>query len=362
MEVCALYNYKFDNFENMFKLIERMTGPEKMPSVVFGVTDKNGTIGVRAFGAHPDGSEVKADGIYAVYSVTKAIVGLAVLQLWEQGKILLDDPVKRYIPEFAGYMKEKMTVWHLMTHTSGIDQSAIFRVFMEKDTSDIDIYDAFMRGGVTYEPGTHKLYNNMTYSVMAELVKRVSGMELEEYLKKNVFDPLGMDDTSFDKHLTAPERVVPVLNYMGGEIVDIPGIFDKRLPAGGLFSTAEDLLKLGRALLNGGTNGNSRILSPLTIDAMRTPQTVNVPHLFPGDNLKDFEIGLSWFIPSAKTHSVIYKNVYGHMGATRCNFWMYPEKGLSFAFMTNCIGPKEENIHFDYWFQILNAFSSCIVE
>lgn len=346
--------YSFDDFKPVMDFLrQRMVAPDKLPTGIFGVADKDGILGIDAEGAWPDGKKVKVDDIYFLFSVTKPITGIAIAQLWERGLLHPDEKVEQYIPGFGVNGKENITIWHLLTHTSGIDERGLFRKPSEKPMKGQEFMDGVINAGTLFPCGTYKSYNTIAFSVLGEIINRVTGMDYARYMEENIFKPLGMKDTSFTKHKEEPDRVIPIYSdYMD----DYSNYFDSALPGAGLFSTANDLLLLGRALLNDGEADGFRLLSPSTIKAMTKPQTIGIPYYNPRNNVRGVEMGLTWFLPLNR-HSIITNNIYGHNGAGDCMFWIYPESGLAFVFMTNHDCSSSEGADIDY---IHNVFSACI--
>ncbi len=346
--------YRFEDFKPVTDFLKkRMIAPDKLPTGIFGVADREGILGIEALGEWPDGRKVRADDIYFLFSVTKPITGIAIAQLWERGLLHPDEKVVRYIPEFGANGKEDITIWHLLTHTSGLDEGQLFRKPITSPLKGKDFMERIYNAGTLFPCGSHKSYNTIAFSVLGEIINRVTGMDYAEYMEENIFKPLGMKDTSFTKHKEEPERVIPIVSDY---VDDYSHYFDSALPGAGLFSTANDLLLLGRALLNDGEADGFRLLSPATIKAMVRPQTIGIPYYKPGNNVRGVEIGLTWFLPLNR-HSIITNNIYGHNGAGDCMFWVYPESGLAFAFMTNHDCSSSEGTDIDY---IHNVFSSCL--
>lgn len=108
--------YEAKHFKPLFDFVDGMVAPGKYQTGVLGVADSSGVLNLQAFGQLPDGSSIQKDHIFLLFSVTKPIVCLAILQLWEQGKLNLNQLVSYYIPDFAQNGKETLTIWHLLTH------------------------------------------------------------------------------------------------------------------------------------------------------------------------------------------------------------------------------------------------------
>ncbi len=235
---------------------------------------------------------VRPDQRYLMFSMTKVQTMTAVMQLVEQGKLLLDDEVGKYLPAYKKLMvddeeglrelNEPMRIWHLLSMQSGLDYNAerpgILRVLKEKGQSATtrDIVDSFIESPLEFVPGTHFHYS-FSHDVVAAIIEVVSGMSFGEYLKNNIWEPLNMKDTFFAKpdnsglerlaqqYTSNDDGIVPMeqtcnyqftINYESG--------------GAGLISCTEDYAKLGDALACGGESAEGiRILKPETIELIK---------------------------------------------------------------------------------------------
>lgn len=249
---------------------------------------------------------VRPDTIWRIFSMTKPITGVALLSLYEQGRIALKDPVERYIPEFRGQqVRERladgtvrlvdpvrpMTVRDVLMHTSGIGwgpRNARMDLVAMPDRPPA----MRLQGGGTlqtlverlgpeplrFHPGTHWLYSWST-DVCARLVEVVSGQRFDEYLRATVFDPLGMADTGFSVPEAAVDRFAAL--YRRNAAKEVVRVDDPLTSSylqqpeflsggGGLVSTAADYLRFCRMLAGGGALDGVRVLAPRTVELMRT--------------------------------------------------------------------------------------------
>jgi CubicO group peptidase (beta-lactamase class C family) len=228
------------------------------------------------------------DTIFRIASMTKPIVGVAMMMLWEQGKWTLDDPVARHIPEFedlkvAGSngpvpQAHPMTMRELMSHTAGFDVSAPYSKLGIPDTTKPlqAMIDALARLPLPVQPGTDWRYGPVV-NIQGYLVERMSGQTLDEFLRTRLFEPLKMTDTGFWVDPSKRGRVTRVYTYGDDKkVVTAPNQSDPtRKPvflsgSGGLLSTTEDYWRFAQMLLNGGELDGARILQPKTIELMRT--------------------------------------------------------------------------------------------
>jgi CubicO group peptidase (beta-lactamase class C family) len=336
-----------NTFNDVFRYVQNLVTSGKLPSAVFGIADKNGVIDLQAFNA-------KEDSIYLLFSVTKPMIGMAMAQLWERGLIGLNEPVTHYIPDFGRSRTDTVTMWHLLTHTSGIDQTFAELLMAPPDDNSMPVtsHQVLVSAPMQFPVGRFKLYNNVAFTGLKEIIEQASGCSLDEYLAHNLFDPLGMNDTSFNKLEEAPDRVMPM---HGTEIFNYQRYLKSKSPAGGIYGTAPDLLKLGQALLNGGAWNGQRMLGSLTLKAMTTPQTTGIPPLRAEDFVGE-EVGLTFFLPVNRTFFIV-RSQYGHNGWGGCMFWVYPEQGVCFALTTNLMDPWGKGIDLD---RIHNVFAACL--
>jgi CubicO group peptidase (beta-lactamase class C family) len=270
---------------------------------------------------------VRPDTIFAIASITKPIVATAIMQLVERGLLLVNDPVAVHIPEFGCNGKGAVTVKHLLTHTSGLDES--YQAPLRERGAP---REEFVRGAcasfIKWEPGTRYEYCNASFWVLGELIERLSGARLEEYLRRHVFEPLGMRDTGFTFTESQRERISAVAADQPEQGLEFwLRLAEYAHPAGGLFSTAHDLVQFGRAFLNGGTLDGRRLLSPPSIAAMTENHTPGLPE----------QRGLGWALRRWPGEPCGAPG-YGHGGATGTQLRIYPELDLVAVFLANRTG------------------------
>jgi CubicO group peptidase (beta-lactamase class C family) len=233
------------------------------------------------------GEALQPDSIFRIASMTKPIGGVAMMQLWEQGKWKLDDPVSKHIPEFANLQVKKagggtepqkspMTMAQLMSHTAGFGVSAVYN---DANLSGGDLQgmiDKLAALPLETQPGTAWDYGPVV-NIQGYLVEKLSGQPLDVYLQENIFGPLGMVDTGFWMPEEKASRVVAVHTY--DDSGNITGPSENRVTtakpqflsaSGGLMSTAEDYWRFAQAMLDGGVLKGKRILKEDTVRLMRT--------------------------------------------------------------------------------------------
>ena len=278
--------------------------------------------------------------IFDMASVTKVVATTtAIMQLVEQGKIVLSAPVSDYWPEFKANGKEGITVRELMTHYSGLPPD----LELKPEWSG---YETAMKMIVDVKPiappGTRFIYSDINFETLGELVRRVSGEPLDVYCSRHIFKPLGMKATRFNPPGTWRQRVAPTQYQFGdkgkmlwGEVHD-PTAYDMGGVAGhaGLFSNADDLTIFAQMLLNGGSYKGVRILNPLTVEKMSTPQN-------PPDRMAVRGLGWDLDSPFASNRGELFEvGSYGHTGFTGTDIWIDPVTKTYFIVLTNRLHPN----------------------
>lgn len=237
--------------------------------------------------------KVRKDQRYLMFSMTKVQTMTAFMQLVEQGRISLDDDVSKYLPSYAkllvkddrGYKdaENSMKVWHLLSMQSGLDydleRPGIRRVLDEKgqNATTRDIVDAFVESPLVFEPGAHFMYS-LSHDVAAAIIEVVSGMSFGEYLKKNIWEPLGMENTFFAKpHNDGLDRLAQQYIQNENGIVPMEQTCNYQLSenyesgGAGLVSCTDDYAVLADTLACGGVTADGiRILKEETIEKIKT--------------------------------------------------------------------------------------------
>ena len=294
---------------------------------------------------------VARDTIFRIASMTKPIVGVAMMMLWEQGKWSLDDPVARHIPEFAGLkvatangevpQTRPMTMRQLMSHTAGFDVSAGYTKMNITDrTQPLQaMIDKLAKLPLPTQPGTDWRYGP-SVDIQGYIVEKLSGQPLDVFLKTKIFDPLGMADTGFSVDASKANRVTKMFTY--GEdkrIVTAPNQGDPtRKPvflsgSGGLLSTTGDYFRFAQMVLDGGQANGKRYLKSSTVELMRTnvlEEGVKVDLYGPTYNIDGIGFGLDFAIilDPAKAKTPEGKNSFYWGGAFGTWFWLDPTNDL----------------------------------
>jgi serine-type D-Ala-D-Ala carboxypeptidase len=299
------------------------------PTVVAAVASAGETIWTHVA---PGADHVALDSILPVASITKPVTATAIFQLVEQGKLLLNVPIAHYLPDFGANGKERITPWHILTHSSGLEEDPIYAAMRTLGTVPTQawVLDTVSRSRPIFEPGTAHRYTTIGFMVLAELIKHLSGLPHPEYMRRYIFEPLGMKDTAF-----APgdrERAAPVYDFGTPEEVAMWTTLAD--PGGGLWSTVADLLRFARAYLRGGELDGYRLVTPASISHM-TGHYSQGAYNFGTTNR--FNYGAGWSKPSVPRDGDLLasERAYGHGGATGSLLWIDPEYDFVYVFLSN---------------------------
>ncbi|MDP8905366.1 MAG: beta-lactamase family protein [Chloroflexota bacterium] len=315
-------------------LAERVASAH-IPAAALAVGDAEGPLRKEAFAA-PGERPVDAESMFFLASVTKPIFATALMQLVEEGSLELHEPITRYLPEFAGGGKEQVTIWHLLTHTSGV-QDLTTELIRRSRPSAARMTRLTLEAPLRFEPGTRWDYCSTSFLVLAEIVRRVTGMTAARLMRERLFDPLGMRHTTFD-----PRRA-------GRPIVPVQGVgADNRIrrflllryvvsishPGGGLFGTLDDLLRFGAALLRPRRDRRRWLpVAPATFELMSQDHVGGLPAVVEGVE-RPIHHGLGWGKPTLSREMPGSARVVDHGGATGTRLWIDPDAELVFVYFT----------------------------
>lgn len=287
---------------------------------------------------------MQPDTLFAIASMTKPITATAVMMLQDEGKLSIDDPVARYLPEFAeaklrdGTAPQRpITLRHLMTHTSGLGGSH------ETEGTLAQTAAALARRPLDFEPGTAWQYGP-GLSACGRVVELVSGQSFDQFLAERIFQPLGMRDTTFRPDEAQRQRLARLYQPGRDQGSLVPGqhwlvdLAPDRAPnpSGGLFSTAEDMARFYQMVLDGGRWQGRTIVSQQAVRAMTRVQTGDLATGFtPGNGF-----GLGWGIvrePQGPT-AALSPGSFGHGGALGTQGWVDPKRQMVFVLMVQRLG------------------------
>ena len=324
------------------------------------VATKSGIVHWEAVGKSDlaSGRIMKKDDLFWIASMTKPMTAICVLMLQEEGKLSIDDPVEKHLPEFKNQWmveqkeankltlirpKRPVTVRDLLTHTGGLGDVKSPRV----TTTLAELAMGYAREALQFEPGSQWRYSNPGINTLGRIVEVVSGKDFASFIQERIFDPLQMRDTTFWPTEEQCKRIAKSykLNKETGKLDETVVYFtegpltDRRrtpFPAGGLYSSAKDVARVYQMMLNGGALEGKRLLKPETVTLMTTTQS--------GDIKTGFVDGMSWGLgfqvvrePQGVT-AALSKGTFGHGGAYATQSWGDPQKGLAYVLLIQRAG------------------------
>jgi len=315
---------------------------------------RHGKIGYwKAFGLRalqPQSERMTTDTIFDMASLTKVLATTpAIMLLAQNGLLRIGDKVKRYLPPFTGGGKDDITVRQLLTHFSGLPPD--FDLSKPWQGHDAALEELWHTDTQT-QPGTSFAYSDLNFIALGEIVRAVSGKSLDVFAEQEIYQPLGMTETTFHPPAAWIERIAPTesrarsLQYLKGgaseqeqqilrgEVHD-PTAWRMGGVAGhaGLFSSARDVAIFAQMLLNRGSFQGKSVLSPMTVQAMTSPQSP--PGALPVR-------GLGWDIDT--TYSAprgdLFAGGYGHTGFTGTSIWNHPPTDTFIIILTSRLHPE----------------------
>jgi CubicO group peptidase (beta-lactamase class C family) len=282
---------------------------------------------------------MRSDTIFDLASISKLFTSITVMQLAEQGKIDVDAPVVKYLPEFGVNGKESVTVKQLLTHTSGFDADPVPSLW--QGYPDIPARrKAVLDSKLINAPGTTYLYSDLNLLTLGFLVEKLTGSPLDVVVHDKITAPLGLADTGYNPPASKLDRIAatefqvnPPRGMVRGQVHDenawsLGGVAGHA----GVFSTVGDMAVLAQTILNGGSYGGHRILRPETVRSMLT----NYNQAFPGDDHGlGFELDQMWYMGALASPITA-----GHTGYTGTTFVIDPESRSFAILFTNRVHPS----------------------
>jgi uncharacterized protein YbbC (DUF1343 family)/CubicO group peptidase (beta-lactamase class C family) len=312
----------------------------KFPGAVVLVGSGDRIVYRKAFGhraTEPTLLPMQADTIFDLASLTKVIATTtAIMQLVERGQLRLDDTIAHYWPDFAANGKGEITVRQALTHYSGLRADLPLNTNWSGYQTALDLIAAERP---VRTPGSGYEYSDINFEILGELVRRSAGQPLDLFCRANIFEPLGMRDTGFRPPTELHDRIAPTVYWrkkvIWGQVND-PTAFRMGGVAGhaGLFSTADDLARFARMLLNGGS-GNAAILQPASVARMTSPRAE------PGQARQR---GFGWDLeapPGNRNNILVPTGFYGHTGYTGTSLWIDPVTATYVIILTNRVYPND---------------------
>ena len=342
-----------ERLQGIDTVVNQAIADHKLPGAVVLVGHGDRVVFRKAYGNRavtPQREAMTLDTMFDLASLTKVVATTtAVMMLVENGQVRLNDTVASFIPEFGKYGKERLTVRDLLTHSSGL-------------RPDLDLAEKWVGAEtamrlaseeVLTSPAPHRfVYSDINFELLGEIVSRVSHVPLDVFVHDRIFEPLGMHETLYKPPASLHARIAPTQTCRAADApCDLAGqsaaevmlrgvVHDptaRRMGGvaghAGLFSTAGDLSIFCRMLLDGGTVGTARVLSPLTVSRMTAPAT---PAAEP--NVR----GLGWDFDSAYSSNrgeLLPLGSFGHTGFTGTSLWIDPATRMYIVFLANRVHP-----------------------
>jgi len=339
-----------EGLEYAYGLLKQAVAEGSLMGAAIQVSRKGIALEPKCFGRKeldPNGALVKPDTIFLVASVTKPVTTTAAMLLVEKGKLCLDEPVSSIVPEFGNKGKERVLVRHLFTHTSGLpDQLDENQQLREKHAPLKEFIRKICEVELLFPPGTNVSYQRCGLAMLSEIVARIEGIPLRDFMRRELFDPMGMQDTSLGAQQDKTERISQ-LNVPGGSFQYGSSDADWNwnssywwnfgAPWGGMFATVEDMTVFCQMFLNNGRFGDTQILSPTTVAAMTSDQIAPMPNIAQEVKLTNCW-GLGWrlrCLSSSGFGDLVSESTYGHSGATGTLVWIDPQLQLTCVIFTN---------------------------
>jgi beta-N-acetylhexosaminidase len=323
-------------------ILDRAVAAHAFPGAVVAV-GKDGLLAhLRAFGRltyDDDAPAVSTGTLYDLASLTKVIVTTTMaMVLVDEGKLDITRPVSAFLPEFHGGAKDRVTVWHLLTHSSGLDWWAPLYKELKGPEAYLKRIESM---DLVYEPGTRSLYSDLGVFLLGQVLERVAGEPLDAFAAHRIFEPLGMSETLYRPGPELRTRIAPTERdpwrgrLLQGEVHDenayaLGGV----APHAGLFATATDVARFSQMMLNGGVYDHHRIVSREVIERFTRRAEV------PGSSR-----ALGWDTPSGESSAghLFSPRSFGHTGFTGTSLWIDPERRLFVVLLTNRVHPTREN-------------------
>ncbi len=336
--------------KGIHEAMQQIIDSGNMSGAVTVVTTKDKIIHVDAVGlADIAGKQaMQPNTLFWVASMTKPYTAVSILMLQDEGKLNVNDPVAKYIPEFANLKTPSgkpadLTIKQIMTHTSGLGEASDADILKTKTLADL--VPLYLAVPMQYEPGAQWKYTQSAINVAARIVEVAGGMSYEDFVQQRLLTPLGMTHSTFhpDRTPDAPRAVGYVKNKTTGVLEPSPMIpiyagtdGHPVLGNGGLFSTGPDYAHFCQMLLGNGVYNGKRFLSEDAMKMLTTIQTGDLPAGFIGGHSADYGWGIGVAIqrrPHEGVGAMLSAGTFGHGGAWGTQAWIDPVRGIAYILM-----------------------------
>jgi len=328
------------------QIMEQATQKKVFPGAAVWVAWCNETIKCSAYGQTADRKYdtyspmlVTTKTLYDLASLTKVVATTpAIIHLVDQRQLRFEDPVSKYIPKFGtDPQKASVTIWHLLTHTSGLPVHVkLYEHYRGRDK----MLEAICQQNLLFQPGTQYLYSDLGFALLGEVVSAISLLKLNEYAHRYLFEPLAMKDTMFNPPKEVLGRIAPTeyVKWRGGlvhgQVHDANAwAMDGVAGHAGLFSTVEDLARFCKMLLGFGEYSSKRVLKINSVVAMTSQQNIGPIQ----------SCGLSWMQNISHFMGKLANNdTFGHTGFTGTSIVINPRQGLAIILLSNRVCPTRD--------------------
>ena len=356
-----------ERIERARALLEGHAREGRTPAITALVARRGVVVLDEAYGElRPGGPALTPDAIFPITSMTKPLTATLAMILVEDGLLSVGRPAREYIPELAGDDIDDVLVHHLLTHTSGWDDNRVFENVLKKLAAgsmpallpeEHLFHYGPLRGGLDTPreapPGEIMIYCNFNYTLLGEIVARVSGKRFEEFARERLFRPLGMNDTDYVLRDDMRERVLvrPPGAPMKDEGLGLPGVETtawERMPngAGGAYSSVRDMAVFAQTFLNGGRYGDQRILSRPAVSEMTRNQIPGIGARFMDHPVPEGGYGYGWMVRTWFCWRYLCGltpiGSYSHTGAGGNSFWIDPENETIQVVFEVCMDVSED--------------------
>jgi len=339
-----MYYNKLDQF-----IYDKMS-ETKMPSVAAASIQDGKVAWSKAFGFAnlEKGFPATTRSLYCIGSVSKSFTSLAGMQLCEQGKCSLDDPVEKYLPFHVEPKGEKVRLWHFLSHSSGIPAlgfaenvishaiGAVDHWIPSATVSDMLVFMEKSGEWALNRPGERWFYLNEGYELLGGVVEKISGMSFTEYVKKNIFEPIGMSRSVYSKDDMEKlgDVATPYVTTQDGKRLPSTYAFSSINAAGGVISCVEDMAQYALMYINGGMAGQARDADERSVVEMYTPRVKPPPRENPfGDGSYCLGLGV---VPNFMGHRLVQHS--GSVGTATAYMGFIPEKKVGAVVLVNGSG------------------------
>ena len=332
---------KFD-FTGVDSIIYNGITEKAFPGAALLINLDGKTIYKKGFGKftyESDSPDVKPSTIYDLASLTKVIATTTAAMICIDRKYFtLDDKVEKFIPDFKANDKENITIRNLLLHNSGLPA---WEKFYDKNLTKDQILSDIYSSKLEYKTGSKTVYSDLGMIVLGKVIEKVTNSSLDKFCKKEIFEPLGMNDTYFNPPDSVKYKIPPTENdtywrnrLIKGEVHDeTASLLGGVSGHAGLFSNVEDLAKFLLLILNKGIYKNKRIINSETVE------------LFTKRQSQESSRALGWDTKSetgSSAGNLFGTNSFGHTGFTGTSIWVDPDRNLFVVFLTNRVYPSRE--------------------